>query len=392
VKEDLFDSKIRAMLENGEEEVPAGLWDAIEGRLPSTKRPAIVWLRRSAVIMAAAASVAIALLLPSRKDSSLIDIVTPPVQQAIVAQQLNDLVEEDIVDGNAIPDNVRPQSVTNIRTDSPVVPAEEAIPEEVPAREETPEDNTVTDITPDSKPSASKQENIWSNSASFPDDDIFRQKSSGVTMTASYNATSNNNPTSASANGAARSYSHGSVDNASEGIVETGSSRYAIPVSFGLGIRIPFSEKWALGTGLNFSILNRSFAGKYTTEDGSTYTYSDIRNNLLYLGIPINVYYSFTQLKMIDLYAYAGGTVEKCIGNSYHMSGVGGNFSFKEATKGVQASVNAGIGVEFLAFKNLGFYFDPSLRYYFNCNQPVSIRTQQPLMMGFEVGLRFKLQ
>ena len=36
-------------------------------------------------------------------------------------------------------------------------------------------------------------------------------------------------------------------------------------------------------------------------------------------------------------------------------------------------------------------YIDPSLRYYFNCNQPKSIRTVQPLTLGFEMGLRVKL-
>ena len=41
--------------------------------------------------------------------------------------------------------------------------------------------------------------------------------------------------------------------------------------------------------------------------------------------------------------------------------------------------------------KHLGIYLDPSVRYYFNCNQPKSIRTDQPLMLGFEVGARFNL-
>ena len=36
-------------------------------------------------------------------------------------------------------------------------------------------------------------------------------------------------------------------------------------------------------------------------------------------------------------------------------------------------------------------YVDPSLRWYIPGNQPKSIRTQQPLMMNFEVGLRFDL-
>ena len=59
--------------------------------------------------------------------------------------------------------------------------------------------------------------------------------------------------------------------------------------------------------------------------------------------------------------------------------------------KRVQLSANLGIGVEFLLGDYLGLYVDPSLRYYFDNGQPASIRTAQPLMLGFEMGLRVKL-
>ena len=53
--------------------------------------------------------------------------------------------------------------------------------------------------------------------------------------------------------------------------------------------------------------------------------------------------------------------------------------------------VGGGIGFEFRLTDYLGLYFDPSVRYYFGKGQPVSIRTRQPLMMNFEVGLRIGL-
>jgi hypothetical protein len=62
-----------------------------------------------------------------------------------------------------------------------------------------------------------------------------------------------------------------------------------------------------------------------------------------------------------------------------------------EAVKGVQLSANVGIGVEFILGKHVGIYLDPSLRYYFTGSQPKSIRTVQPLMLGFEAGVRFNL-
>ena len=63
----------------------------------------------------------------------------------------------------------------------------------------------------------------------------------------------------------------------------------------------------------------------------------------------------------------------------------------KEKVNGAQLSANVGMGVEFLLGKYVGIYLDPSLRYYFDCNQPKNIRTAQPLMLGFEAGVRFNL-
>jgi hypothetical protein len=49
------------------------------------------------------------------------------------------------------------------------------------------------------------------------------------------------------------------------------------------------------------------------------------------------------------------------------------------------------VGVEFKFSPNVGIYFDPTIRYYFDCHQPRSLRTIQPLRMDFEAGLRFSL-
>ena len=115
-----------------------------------------------------------------------------------------------------------------------------------------------------------------------------------------------------------------------------------------------------------------------------------IKNTQHYIGIPVNAYYNIVSKDFINFYAYAGGTVEKCVGNRYQVQ-TSPVINHHESVKGVQLSANAGIGVEFLLGKHVGIYLDPSLRYYFNCRQPKSIRTAQPLMLGFEAGVRFNL-
>ena len=156
---------------------------------------------------------------------------------------------------------------------------------------------------------------------------------------------------------------------------------------------IDFTDRWSLATGLNYSMLSRSFYGTYTKVDSygliESSTASDIRNTQHFIGIPINAYYTILENKSVNFYAYAGGAVEKCITDKYDIRST--SIIHKEQPGGVQLSADAGIGVQFMLGRHLGLYIDPSLRYYFDCGQPKSIRTMQPLMLGFEMGLRVKL-
>ena len=138
--------------------------------------------------------------------------------------------------------------------------------------------------------------------------------------------------------------------------------------------------------------MSRKFFGDYTkVESGKIVesVKSDIRNTQHYVGIPVNAYYNIVENKFVNFYAYAGGAVEKCVSDEYRV--LSKDIQHKESVKGAQVSANLGIGVEFMLGNHLGIYVDPSARYYFNCNQPKSIRTAQPLMLGFEMGLRVRL-
>ena len=167
---------------------------------------------------------------------------------------------------------------------------------------------------------------------------------------------------------------------------------YSIPLSFGVGTKISFNSRWSLGVGVNYTLLSRKFIGDYTKVESGKIVKSiksDIRNTQHYVGIPVNAYYNIVENKFVNFYAYAGGAVEKCVSDEYRV--LSKDIQHKESVKGAQVSANLGIGVEFMLGNHLGIYVDPSARYYFNCNQPKSIRTAQPLMLGFEMGLRVRL-
>ena len=182
---------------------------------------------------------------------------------------------------------------------------------------------------------------------------------------------------------------------AKTGIKETSTnSTYGIPLSFGAGVKFDFTPKWSLGVGVNYSLLSRKFFGEYHKVNAAGIIEEDpissnITNTQHYIGIPVNAFYNIVNSKSVNFYAYAGGAVEKCIADKYTLANT--TITHKEVPSGVQWSANVGIGAEFMIGNHLGLYIDPSLRYYFDNGQPKSIRTAQPFMLGFEMGLRVRL-
>ncbi len=188
--------------------------------------------------------------------------------------------------------------------------------------------------------------------------------------------------------------SPGSSAPAETGIQETSvKSSFGVPLSVGAGVKIELTPHWALSVGANYTFLSRQFFGTYTqvNEAGTVEIskQSTIRNQQHYVGIPVNAYYNIINSNIVYFYAYAGGAVERNVCDLYTL--MGSDINYKKPAKGVQLSANLGIGVEFMLGRHLGLYLDPSLRYYFNNNQPRSIRTVQPLMFGMEMGLRIKI-
>lgn len=175
---------------------------------------------------------------------------------------------------------------------------------------------------------------------------------------------------------------------------EMGESYYDIPLTFGLNFTFDIGSHLSLGIGANYTRLSRHFSGTYyQLQDDGTFDngtdYDNVYNIQQFLGIPLTVYFHFLRTKRINLYIHAGGTVEKCLANTWTANQRAINYN--EPVKGVQWSAGGGLGVDFMLASFLSLYLDPNIRYYFSQNQPKSIRTKQPLMLGFEAGVRFHL-
>ena len=450
-----FDLEIKALMDSAEEEVPGRVWESVCERLDSAgassgtgKAVFPVWLRRSlAGVAVAAAVVSAVILIPWGGSDSvesgeeLLAVVPSQGTLADVPGEIPSVGMEEFrpsgtpsvagLSGEVLPpepssessdlplsesgsagrnlssaesDSSLPESVSEAsvseKSISEASVSEESVSEEPVSAE--PSEN------PAGNPSEVSPELKTAGNADFDDSDwvdareLEGRKKIRSSLSISGNAMTNTLSGGMSRN-ATQSYSRpgtpslGSEQVALKTITETGSSSYGIPVSFGIGAKFFIGRRWAIGAGLNYTIMTRSFNGIYidpatSSSSGLSYEFNEtkIRNSVSYIGIPINAYFSIIRTNIVDFYVYAGGSAEKCVANVYRMQDPVA--SYKENVNGFQFSVGAGLGVEFVVADILGIYADPSVRYYFkDANQPKSIRTENPVSFGFELGLRIRL-
>ena len=177
----------------------------------------------------------------------------------------------------------------------------------------------------------------------------------------------------------------------SSGISELSTSTYSIPLTLGLGVRFYLLPGFSIGTGVDYSLLTRTFTGTYKgpESDGNEVS-GDIQHTIQYVGIPIDLYYDILSSDKIKFYVYGGGEAEFCVSNRFTVFS-SPEIKCSEPVRKLQYSVGAGVGVEFRLADKLGLYLDPGVKYYFAGGQPKSIRTDKPLMFNFDAGLRFSL-
>jgi len=160
------------------------------------------------------------------------------------------------------------------------------------------------------------------------------------------------------------------------------------PVSFGLVVRKNFGNVWGVESGLQYTYLLSTFESQGTQ-------HSDAKLHLHYVGIPVNVVARVWKNQHWDLYLSAGATIEKGLQSIYTQNQYFGNQTYTTTVKtkinGLQSSLNTSVGVAYKIQPKMGIYFEPKISYYLDNNQPMSARTEQPLVVGFIAGLRFEL-
>jgi len=161
---------------------------------------------------------------------------------------------------------------------------------------------------------------------------------------------------------------------------------YNVPLSFGLNVRKEINDRFAIESGIIYTYLSTSFSNDDPERKA--------KSELHYLGIPLTGVVNLYANKGWNIYFSAGGTLEKGLSQKYTQELKEGEDTTQKTKAsgdidGVQWSIHFAPGVEYKFTKDYSFYFEPRLSYHFDNDQPVSIRTEEPLNINITAGLRF---
>ena len=160
------------------------------------------------------------------------------------------------------------------------------------------------------------------------------------------------------------------------------------PVTFSVLAKWQFTETLGLESGLSWTMLSSRF-----TTSSATSQIAD-QQTLQYIGIPLNMTFSFLDTRLFTIYAAMGGMVEKCVdGRVKHSEYVSDklllSYVDKVSVTPLQWSVSGGAGIQANFSDNLAFFAEPGLSYHFrNDSQVGTIYREHPLDFRFSFGFR----
>ncbi len=166
--------------------------------------------------------------------------------------------------------------------------------------------------------------------------------------------------------------------------------KHNFPISFGLGVKKHFNNRWALETGLVYTYLESN--GEM---EASGFLYK-ARQQVHYLGIPLYASYSLFNNNRWDVYLTGGFMAEVGVGGQqrirmYFENDAQSTHYQDLNPKGLLWSTTLGGGVTYYMLDRFGVYLEPGASYYFaNDRQPITYRTENPWSFNVRLGFRFK--
>ncbi len=159
------------------------------------------------------------------------------------------------------------------------------------------------------------------------------------------------------------------------------SANHHAPISMGLSVRLPLTDRLALTSGLVYTRLKSDFT--------SSRRYRE--QTLHYLGVPLGVTYNVWGYKRLSIYAVGGVQADFNVKATLKESGQANSLSIGKDR--VQFSGLVGPGLQLDVTREFGLYVEPTARYYFNNGSNVAnYYKDKPWNINFNAGLRLTVK
>lgn len=405
---DIFDLEVRSLVENAEAEVPEGVWTAVNASLGKAVRPFHLW--RYVAVTAAAAAIVAGVFFGLRTPSVPMDSPAPALVAAAVPETEETVAEAPVEVRlmETVPEEEAPllAKAEPVKRPAHIAARNSAAREEAPS-EAAPEKEVTDTFEAPSETPAREHEAPSHISSDAPSAEAFEvlpelavernclhfKRASSISIDFSSNSSFGGKP------GPFIPPRRAPGMPSSTTIREAaGDSDYSLPLTAGLGIRFSFgpSKRFGIGTGIEYTRLSHKFHGQYFEyKDGVSTRILDgeITNTQQYIGVPLNLYMDIFRGNRLSTYVFAGATAEKCVDNSFRIPDGKDYTYWRPKVDGFQFSTGAGLGVQYRLFPSASkpewmLFAQPDIRYFFDCDQPKSIRTQQPLQLSLTLGIR----
>ena len=155
-----------------------------------------------------------------------------------------------------------------------------------------------------------------------------------------------------------------------------------VPVSFGLQVSYPFTDRLSLSAGVIFTWQHSEF---------DYWTYGELtrrKQKLHYEGVALNLDWHLWKYRKLDVYCGAGVQADWNVSANVETEGVE-----QDADRDrMQWSLGGRVGMQYNLSPRFGIYLEPSLKYYFDNGSKVkNYFKDKPTNFSLQFGLRLRL-
>ncbi|MDR2816663.1 MAG: outer membrane beta-barrel protein [Proteiniphilum sp.] len=407
-KPDDFSRKVGEKLREHRTPVDSDVWDSLKENFSPRERSVSVYWAWAAGGVAAVVAVLLFLLNPSADEPLLTEHSQSRKQVERETEQMNPSKSMQPSESAGI---ARPEETTEAAT---VINQEEtsypATPEETPLATEKKPNQAETPSLPEKKPNPEEPVKPGTRGVpaeKFPEENnpavpVRKQQgfrsliaalgSGGAPLDFSFGSYEMSAPAYADSFPGGEFNDDGGVGSDDKYLLLTpGDYTYIehhLPVSFSLTADFPIGKNISMETGLSYTYL----FSRLGRNDNFIYR-GTLRQH--YVGIPVNLRYTIRQSEAWNIYLLGGGSIEKGLRSVYkqeieHNGGIVHHTNLYSGINGFQFVAQGGVGFSYRLRDNLNLFGEPRLIYYFKNNQPLSARTEEPLIFGLNMGIRIE--